>query len=402
MARVRARALVLLPAALAACDRGSPPDIAGLTDQVAYVGQQLAIALDGTDPDGDRLVYSFKPDVPLVGAASITVTPDGSGMFRWTPLAGDVGMHVFDFSAYDGSHTTTVSIGIDVRETSAGPVFREPIGTGTVLDLAQMPCLTIDVVVEDPASATVDIAQQPPVIDGATLQPVDGLSATWKWCPTSAQAAAQQRYTLELSADDHANPKAIDDYIIVLASSGAPTLVVNEVDYDQPSTDTAEYVEILNTGSATASLAGYALVLVNGADNTEYARVDLSAAGSLAAGAYLVVAGSAVTPDPAAIQLDPAWTHDAIQNGSPDGLAIVDTVALTVVDALSYGGSIAAATITGFSAPVSLVEGTPTSAHDSSTAAGTLCRDPNGQDTNDAATDWTFCTHVTPGAANQP
>lgn len=46
-----------------------------------------------------------------------------------------------------------------------------------------------------------------------------------------------------------------------------------------------------------------------------------------------------------------------VQNGPPDGIAIVDTYAGTVLDALSDEGSITAANIIGLGI-VSLVEGT--------------------------------------------
>ena len=80
--------------------------------------------------------------------------------------------------------------------------------------------------------------------------------------------------------------------------------MLNEVDYDQVGADTTGFVEIANTGAATAALDGIALVLVNGGDGAEYGRKALS--GTLAAGARLLV------------DIDP-------QNGAPDGLALVDT-----------------------------------------------------------------------------
>ena len=51
---------------------------------------QLFAAL-GTDADGDRLSYRYKAaDLhDLDGHAQITVSPSGSGVFRWTPLAAD-------------------------------------------------------------------------------------------------------------------------------------------------------------------------------------------------------------------------------------------------------------------------------------------------------------------------
>ena len=403
------RALLLVSVLAAGCDSGSPPDLQGLTDQVATVGHELAIELDGTDPDGDRLTYSVKADIALEGVASITETPGGTGMFRWTPLAGDAGTHTFDFTVSDGSRNTTVSIMIDVKEAvGAAPVFIQPLGAGTVFDPAMVPCLTVQVVIMDQDSPNVDIAQADPVIDGATLMPIDGQSATWKWCPTAAQVTAQSRYTLELTADDHDNPPTVKDYVIVLQNGGmttTPTVMINELDYDEVGTDYTEYVELYNPGTASAPLAGLALVLVNGSDNNEYARIDLSPVGQLGGGQYLVIAGAMVTVPPSALKLDPTWTHDDIQNGSPDGIAIIDTVTNTLVDSLSYEGAITMANITGFPGPVSLVEGTALDASvaDSNTDPNvTMCRNPNGTDTNNNATDWSLCTHLTPGTANQP
>lgn len=179
-------------------------------------------------------------------------------------------------------------------------------------------------------------------------------------------------------------------------------LVINEIDYDQVGTDSAEYIEIFNPSTAAVSLIGLSVMLVNGATNTVYATVDLGVSGTLPAGGYLVLAGSGVTVPGTAIDVATGWTTDAIQNGSPDGVALVDSVAHALIDALSYEGSITSAQLTGFPAPVSLVEGTAlaTSVADSNTVAGALCRLPNGQDTDNANADWQFCTTLTPGAPN--
>ena len=154
-------------------------------------------------------------------------------------------------------------------------------------------------------------------------------------------------------------------------------LVINEVDYDQIGADANGFVEIHNTGSQAADLSNVDLVAVNGGDGAEYGRVALT--GTLAAGAYLDVA----------IEL---------QNGSPDGIALIE--GSTLLDALSYEGAITAATIGG--ATFNLVEGTvlPIAVEDSNTVAGSLIRNPDGKDTNDAASDWAFTTTLTRGAAN--
>jgi Lamin Tail Domain/Collagen triple helix repeat (20 copies) len=156
-------------------------------------------------------------------------------------------------------------------------------------------------------------------------------------------------------------------------------LVINEIDYDQVGADTGGFVEIANASTSAAALDGIALVLVNGGDGTEYARVALT--GSLAAGAYLQIDIEA-------------------QNGAPDGVALIDTASTALLDALSYEGAITAATIDGQS--YSLVEGAvlAETVVDSNTVDGSLSRIPDKQDTNDAAADWAFTETKTPGAAN--
>src|SRR5690606_2333713 len=102
------------------------------------------------------------------------------------------------------------------------------------------------------------------------------------------------------------------------------------------------------------------------------------------------------------LKLDPGWTSNEIQNGSPDGIALVDTATNTLIDAISYEGAITMAEVPGIANPVSLVEGTPLSngVADSNTTPGALCRSPNGKDTDDANSDWKFCAVLTPGAPN--
>ena len=392
---------VLMVVAIAACDSGAAPELR-VEDQIAAVGIELVVELEGTDPDGDTLSYGVEGDIELVGA-TITRSPRGVGMFRWTPVASDVGEHVFDFTASDGSNTTTASVQVDVRSAiGAVPIFREPLGAGTVLDLIVSPCVTLAIVIEDQDTPQVTIAQEEPLIEGGMLFQSDGTTGSWEWCPTPAQAAAE-RHTLVLSADDGENPKTIKNYILVVRDGAAgPHLVINEVDYDQVNTDTKEYVELYNPGATALDVGGLQIVLVNGANKELYATIDLSPVGSVESGGYLVIAGPNVNVPASATKLDPVWTQDEIQNGTADGIALIDSVGNVVIDALAYEGAVVDVVFPGFPAPVSLVEGTVLDAAvaDSNTAAGSLCRGPNGADTNNAATDWHFCSASTPGAAN--
>jgi large repetitive protein len=220
------------------------------------------------------------------------------------------------------------------------------------------------------------------------------LSATFDYVDASLVSSATLTATLGLSTANAA---------LTMQAPSCAGFVINEVDYDNVGTDTAEFIELYNGGAAPVSLAGYQLVLVNGANNTVYKTIDLGVAGTLAAGQYLVVGSAAALASVAAgaLQISFGTGADYVQNGAPDGIALVDTNTNTLVDALSYEGAITAVNITGLGT-VSLVEGTvlPTSIADNNATVGSLCRSPNGVDTDNASVDWKLCSTLTPGAAN--
>ncbi|MCH9681147.1 MAG: hypothetical protein K0V04_06930 [Deltaproteobacteria bacterium] len=212
--------------ALAACKKGGPPTILDVGDQVAVVGEQLLLQIVASDPDGDTLTFDFAAaGVPDLGStAAITKTPAGQGIFTFTPLASQIGLQAFDFIASDGNNRDTLTIAIDVRGAvgvGSMPVFRKPLGAGTVLDLDQTDCVEIDIEIADPDSTAVALDQQAPLIEGASLAAgTDGLSGSWSWCPSRAQIEGSDRYTLNLVADDGDNPAVTKEFSIVLRQRG--------------------------------------------------------------------------------------------------------------------------------------------------------------------------------------
>jgi hypothetical protein len=193
-----------------------------VSDQVAVVGRELVLELRASEPDGDRLTYSFAADVPAIDErATMGLRPSGAGLFRWTPLASDVGEDwYFDFTVSDDDGSDTVTLRVSVRPDvgqNTAPIFREPLGTGTALDLETRDCLDLAVRVEDADSTAVELAQLEPAIRGATLTPGnDGLSAEWRWCPSARQIEDTDRYLLTLAADDGSHPPTLKSYLVVL------------------------------------------------------------------------------------------------------------------------------------------------------------------------------------------
>jgi len=176
---------------------------------------------------------------------------------------------------------------------------------------------------------------------------------------------------------------------VALGSITNAQIVINEVDYDQPGTDNAEYIELLNTGAAAFPLQYLQVVLVNGnaGGSAVYATLENVSWPALPSGSYFVICANAATPNCNAVV---APATNLIQNGSPDAIALVITQPEPLVlDALSYGGNVPGYT-----------EGTGSSQEDSNLATGiSIGRFPDGTDTNDNNADFQrMCS--TPGAAN--
>jgi hypothetical protein len=177
-------------------------------------------------------------------------------------------------------------------------------------------------------------------------------------------------------------------------------LVINEVDYDQPGTDAAEFIELFNAGNKPVTLDGLVVHMIRGEDNSSYANIALS--GSLPAGGYAVLAPPGLPGiDPAAMVFDLPSLTSNLENGGgglPDGIALYDTSTHKLIDAISYEGSLSAAMIDGM--VFDLVSGNPAIAEDDSSGVFSIARIPNGADTGDDATDWVTTSVLTPGAAN--
>jgi hypothetical protein len=187
------------------------------------------------------------------------------------------------------------------------------------------------------------------------------------------------------------------------ACSAVADLVINEVDYDQPGVDSGEFVEVYNARATAQDLAGMVLILVNGQTMSEYGRVELAAAApSLPSGGYLVVGSANVVGSlpPGTLSVEFGSMSNNMQNGAPDAVALFDTGSLSVIDSLSYEGSIAAASFTDVAGTFDLVHGTGTAAVDSNSVDGSLARSPNGSSSGDDDTDWIFNPARSPGSAN--
>jgi hypothetical protein len=113
--------------------------------------------------------------------------------------------------------------------------------------------------------------------------------------------------------------------ILTTSLSFGQTIFINEIHYDNTGGDTNEGFEI--AGPAGTDLSGYTVELYNGNGGTSYNTISLSG----------------IIPNQQN-NLGTLWfTATGLQNGAPDGLALIDTDGTTVIQFLSYEGSFIAA-----------------------------------------------------------
>lgn len=124
--------------------------------------------------------------------------------------------------------------------------------------------------------------------------------------------------------------------------SGGGSVIINEVDSDNPGTDTAEFVELFDGGLGNTPLDGYVVVFFNGADDLSYATFDLDGFTTSPSGFFTL--GNAAVPG-----VDLIFANGRLQNG-PDAVALFadnaadfpngTPVTMTgIVDALVYSNA---------------------------------------------------------------
>ena len=119
---------------------------------------------------------------------------------------------------------------------------------------------------------------------------------------------------------------AIVLFVAVLpAQAVGPPVFINEIHYDNTGTDAGEAIEI--AGPAGTDLSGWTLVLYNGANGLSYTTTALS--------------GTIPNQQGGFGTLSFTYPTNGLQNGSPDGIALVDNTG-TVVQFLSYEGTFVA------------------------------------------------------------
>ncbi|NEQ50285.1 MAG: ExeM/NucH family extracellular endonuclease [Leptolyngbya sp. SIO3F4] len=156
--------------------------------------------------------------------------------------------------------------------------------------------------------------------------PADGIESTDIGVSESSSTAVGE--SLQLIDNTWTGPAAATKGDVNVAAPSNPNpanAFISEFHYDNAGGDVGEFIEV--TADANADVTGYSLVLYNGSNGTAYDTISLSG----------IVANQSNGLGTVVID----FPVNGIQNGAPDGIALVDADN-NVVEFISYEGSFTA------------------------------------------------------------
>jgi len=221
-------------------------------------------------------------------------------------------------------------------------------------------------------------------VTDATGAPATGATLTWRSTNTAvATVSATGRVTgiavggSSVVVSVTGGPADTVSVVVVTPPPPLPAVRVTEIHYDNVGTDVNEAIEV--EGPAGTDLTGWTIVLYNGNGGVPYDTLEL-------AGTLTNQCNGRGT----------AWTWAlGLQNGSPDGLALV-TPRDSVVEFLTYEGSFTATAGPALGVPPTVI---PVSQEPAPAIGQSLHRDATGTWSQRAA-NFGYCFGVTPPTSN--
>jgi len=313
--------------------------------------QTLSGTIPATCDARGVLVFAYAVNGIQNGGTSATATTDADGV-----ALVDASGNVVEFLSYEGSFTATNGAAIGLTSTDIGvrELGTEPAGQslqrsgsgvwsgpsantfGACNDAVEQPPAVVASVTVAPANAS--IAQGATQAFTATAfdaanQPIAGVTFTWSSDAPAVASVSAGGVATALAPGDAVITATAPNAVAGSASlhvgppstPGLPDTRFSELHYDNFGADAGEAVEI--EGPAGTSLSGWSVVLYNGNGGVQYNTRALTGTIANSCGGRGVVVLT--------------YPQDGIQNGSPDGMALVNASG-EVIEFLSYEGTFTA------------------------------------------------------------
>lgn len=279
------------------------------------------------DFDGDTLSISAVAATSVSGAGvsfdGTTVSYDPGALFD-ALAEGETATDTFTYDVTDGmGSVVTATVTVTIEGTNDAPVLTASAAVTVEENTTDVPA---GIGASDVDSAVLSYALSGTDAALFVIDPATGM-LSFTAAPdfeAPADADGDNVYDVTVTATDDLGAGDARDIAVSVADVEEIDARINELHYDNESTDVGEFVELRVAAGQDAS--GLSLVFYNGANGTAYRTETLPAAPASTSNGF----------DYYLIELP----ENGIQNGAPDGIALVNGT--SVIEFLSYEGTFVA------------------------------------------------------------
>jgi hypothetical protein len=204
-ARFRASGFTDVTPFCAAPTTNHPPQFRPVAAQTAMVGALYQLTVTATDPDAGDMLLLTVANAPT--GSTFTDNGNGTGTFRWTPGAADVGSHPITFHAADTGTpmgVATLDVAIGVGQAVNHPPVLAPLGNQSA-DVGVELALSLSATDSDGDSLTYAALGLPA---GASL-----VGNQFRFTPDASQVG---NHSLTFTVTDDGTPPAMDSESITI------------------------------------------------------------------------------------------------------------------------------------------------------------------------------------------
>lgn len=319
-------------------------------------------AASSTDPDGSVVAYNWSlGDGNSASVESFTHSFNADGSYTVT----------LEVTDNDGASNSTVQI-LEVAEPPATPLNLSAMGGSQQISLTWSANTESDL-------AGYNLYRSISASGGFSLVNTSGAILQNSYQDGNLNDSTTYYYQLS-AIDQGGNESTVTATVSATTDSPQPVVAqvwINEIHYDNKGGDRNEFVEV--AGTAGTNLSGWSLLAYNGSNGEVYMTRSISGTLANSQNGFGMI----------------SLTTDGLQNGSPDGVALVDNNGV-VVQFLSYEGSFTATN----GAAAGMMSTDIGVAENSSTQSGHSLQ-LGGTGTSYDEFYWQPAQNDTPGAVNQ-
>jgi hypothetical protein len=210
-------------------DVADVPTLAPIAPQSVTLGSTLALQLQGADPGGKALTYSYSPQL-----ANATLNAS-TGAFSFTPIASQVGTYTVTFSVSNGQSSASQAVQLTVTSPLEPPIITSTPPTAATAGSAY----SYPILATDPQGAALTYA----LVTAPQGMSVDSKTGLITWTPSAGQLGTSP---VDVRVSDALGLSADQSFVVTVSAAIG----------DRPPTANSQTLSLAEDTPAAVTLSG--------------------------------------------------------------------------------------------------------------------------------------------------